>query len=244
MLAARVALVAVCMTSAVTAILALSSGDRTSGVLQRAGDDVAAVDALRMALSLAQAGERVVLADDGLPRFRELTREADQARQQLRARARGTALVSDVDNVDRTAGDLQLAVDRAARAATDDPRAAFVAYRDAIRSARDAVDASTAKLVRKLVALRDDSSQRSARVASRARWTLVAMAGLSVVMSIVFAGGARRAPPRPRQRTQTVELGHSPGDAATLIDAEVMAVPSEPVLLGEPASSAKPGAAS
>lgn len=204
MLAALGALVVVCLLSAATAIIALSFTNRAGGLLQRAGDDVAIVDRLRLALArLAQAGERVLLADDGLLRFRELTGDVERARQQLRARGRDAAFALDAEALDRDAGDLQAAIDRATQAVTSEPRGAFVAYRDAIKSAREVVDADAERLVHQVIARRDDSSERSASIATRARWALVATAALSIIMCIAFAAGAMRVVARQCQRAQT-----------------------------------------
>ena len=88
MLAAQGGFVMVCLLSAVTAIVALSFTNRTNGTLCDTGDDIAAVDTLRLRITkLIAAGERVLLADDGLVRYREAEGDVDRARQQLKARA-------------------------------------------------------------------------------------------------------------------------------------------------------------
>jgi signal transduction histidine kinase len=203
MLAALGALVVVCVLSAATAIIALSFTNRTGRLLQRAGDDLAMIDGLRLALArLAQAGERVLLADDGMVRFRQLTGDVERARQQLRTRGRATVFAVDAEALDRAAGDLQAAIDRATQAVINEPRGAFVAYRDTIKPAREAVDADADRLVHNVIARRDDSSERSASVATRARWALVATAALSIIMCIAFAAGAMRVIARQCERTQ------------------------------------------
>ncbi len=201
MFVAQGGLVAVCVLSAVTAIIALSFTNRTNHTLRETSDDIAAVDALRSRLArLAAAGERVLLADDGLVRFRETEGDVDRARQHLRARAHGSYFAIDAETLDRNTDDLEVAIDRAANALSGDPRASFIAYRAALKAVRDAFDADATSLTQKMAAHRDESSYRTTRVATRARWALVLTAAVAILMSLAFAGGVMRALSRQRER--------------------------------------------
>ena len=200
MIVAQGGLVVVCMLFAVTAIIALSFTNRTNGTLRQTGDDIASVDALRLRLTRLAAA--VLLADDGLVRFGEVEGGVDRARQQLRARARGSYFAIDADALDRDADDLKAAIDHAASALVGDPRASFVAYRVALRPVRDAFDADATSLIHKLVAHRDESFERSTRVATRARWALVFTAAVAILLSLAFAAAVMRALARQRERTR------------------------------------------
>jgi len=204
MIVAQSALVIGCVLSALIAIMALSFTNRTNDALLQAGDDIAAVDALRLRLTgLAEAGERVLLADDGLVGFRELEGAVDRARQQLRARDQGAYFAAEADALDRNIDDFKIAVDLAASAPTRDPRTAFVAYRHAIKPVHDAFEASATRFVHKLVVHRDESSERTTKVATRARWALVFAAALAIVMNLAFAAGVMRALARQGQRAKS-----------------------------------------
>ncbi len=196
-------LVLVCLLSAVTAILALTLTNRTNGTLRETADDTAAVDSLRIRIGrLIAAGERVLLADDGLVRYREVEGDVERARQQLKARARDSFFVVDADSLDRGAQDIKVAIDHSANAPTADPRASFAAYRAALKPVRDAFDADAKSLVNKLVAHRNESSDRTTRVATRARWALAFTAAMAIAMSLAFAAGVMRALVRQGEKTR------------------------------------------
>lgn len=195
--------VMVCLLSAVTAIAALSFTNRTNRTLQETADDTATVDVLRIRIArLIAAGERLLLADDGLVAFREAEAGVERARRQLQARARNSYFIADADSLDRGVQDIEVAVERNASASSTDPRASFVAYRAALKPVRDAFDADARSLLAKLVVHRDESFARTASVATRARWALALTAAMAIVMCLAFSVGVLRALVRQGEKTR------------------------------------------
>jgi hypothetical protein len=170
MRAMQIALVLVCALSAVTAIVALSFTDQARRTLHRTADDAALVETVQLRLErVAAAGGRVLLTGSGLEQVTDATRALDVARARLHGLDGDRGFVAEVEAFDRDVGDFQATVDQGARTQVEDRIRAFVAYRDGLKSVRDAVQADAAELVRALSARSDASSDRSATVATRAR---------------------------------------------------------------------------
>jgi len=216
------ALVLVCALSAITAIAALTVTDRARRTAQQAGADVAMLDAVRMRLDrLAAAGERNLIGGDGLARLTIARGELGHERERLHGLAHDPELAGEVAAVERDLEDFAEAIEHAASLRSEDGRESFLAYRAVLKPIRQALDEDARVLARTLASRRDDSSEKSATIASQARWALAVTGLVGILMTVALSvvtmrelrGLARRA------RAAAGQAKRTPGSRDELVAA-------------------------
>ena len=207
------ALVLVCALSAITAIAALTVTDQARRTAQQAGADVAMLDAVRMRLDrFAAAGERVLLSGDGLDRLEVARGELGRESQRLHGLAHDPELAGEVAAVERDLQDFTDAVEHAATLRTEDGRESFLAYRAVLTPIRKTLDEDARALARTLASRRDDSSDKSATIASQARWALAVTGLVGILMTVAFSVVTMRELRRRVRRTGQAKRTTGPRD--------------------------------
>ena len=216
------ALVLVCALSAITAIAALTVTDQARRTAQQAGADVAMLDAVRMRLDrFAAAGERVLLSGDGLDRLEIARGELGRESQRLHGLAHDPELAGEVAAVEKDLQDFTDAVEHAAPLRTEDGRESFLAYRAVLTPIRQALDEDARALARTLASRRDDSSDKSATIASQARWALAVTGLVGILMTVAFSVVTMRELRRLVRRSKAAagQAKHTTGSRDALVAA-------------------------